>query len=161
MHEQGLARCQPRVGHDSGVDGARDFRQGSRVSQRQPGRDRQHVPGRHRDLLGVTASGQQRAHLVAWLPAGDLAADGCDPAGALHARIGRRARRRRVAALPLRQIGPVHSGCSNSDQHLIGCRDRIGHFAQLEYLWPARVIDHNRAHGVLRQRQLHSGTSLA
>ena len=91
-------------------------------------------PSRHHDLLGVAAAGQQRAHLVTRPPAGDAVADGPDPAGAFQARVRRRARRRRVAALPLHQVGAVDTAGGDLDDHLAGAGDRVG------YLKPAQDV---------------------
>ena len=68
---------------------------------------RHHLPGRHGHPLGVPAAGQQRAHLVADRPARRRPRRARRSAAALQAEDVRGARRRRVEALPLQEVGAV------------------------------------------------------
>jgi hypothetical protein len=107
---------------------------------------RQQLALRHGHLLRVTAAGQQRAHLVADLPADDARAQRGDPAAALQPGIRRRARRRRVEALPLHDVGRVDPGRHHVDDHFARSRHRVGHLGELEHVRPARAGDDDGTH---------------
>jgi hypothetical protein len=73
--------------------------------------------------LGVAAAGQERHHPSAVLGL----------TGAFEARdVGRGARRRRIAAGALGEIGAVDAGGADADQHLSLVRDGIGALLELE-----------------------------
>ena len=111
-----------------------------------PRGQRQHLPRRHHHLLGVTAAGQQRAHLVTRPPVRDAVADGADPARALQARVRRRARRRRVEALPLHQVRAVDPAGGDVDDHLARAGDRVGHLEPVQHLGFAGFGDDDSVH---------------
>ena len=105
VHEQRLARPQPGRHEDVAPHRAHDLRQRRGVRERHAVRHRQQLAGRDRDALGVAAAGEQRAHLVARRPVAGAVAHGADGAAALQPEVRRRARRRRVEALPLQDVG--------------------------------------------------------
>ena len=92
----------------------------------------QHLPGGHADQLGVATSRQQRAHLVADRPAVDAVTDRVHRAADLEAGVVRRARRRRVEAHPLHDVGAVDPGRRHPDPDLAGSRLRVGDVGQHE-----------------------------
>ena len=106
---------------------------------------RQHLHRGHRDLLGVSAPGEQRAHARADRPAVDALADGADRARALQPDDLRRARRRRVLARGLHQVGTVHGGRDDVDDHLAAPGHRIGRIRPLERLVDRALL--HRLHG--------------
>ena len=111
--------------------------------------DRQHLASGHHDLLGVAAACQQRAHLVAGLPSGDVAAHGRDAAGAFQAGIRRSAGRRRIEPLPLCQIRAVDTGGGDIDQHLVRSGRRIRRLHPAKDVGPAGLGDDDGMHCVL------------
>ena len=117
------------------------------LQQGQPGRHRQQLAGRDRDPLRVPAAAEQRAHLVADGPAGHAVAERGDPARALQPRVRRGARRRRVVALPLQEVGPVDRAGGDLDEHLAGAGLRVRHLGPLQHLGTAGLADRDRVHG--------------
>ena len=107
------------------------------------------LPGRDGHLLGVAAAGQQRADLLAGLPPGDAVAEGGHGARALEARIGRRARRRRVEPLALHEVGPVDACRGHLDQNLARPRPRVRHLGPLQNFGASGLADHDRVHSCL------------
>ena len=111
--------------------------------------DRKQLPGRDGHLLGVAAAGQQRADLLADVPSGDAVAEGRHGARALEARIGRRARRRRVEPLTLHEVGPVDAGRGHLDENLARPRPRVRDLGPLENFRASGLADHDRVHSCL------------
>ena len=72
MDEEDLPRLQVRGHEDVAPHRRRDLDEPGRVDERHPARHRQELTDRHGDLLGVAATRQQRAHLIADLEAGVL-----------------------------------------------------------------------------------------
>ena len=120
MHQERLALAQ--VGELPTFDHTVQATSGSAAAsgQGQPGRHRQQLAGRDRHPLRVPAAAEQRAHLGADRPAGHPVAERGDPARALQPRVRRGARRRRVVALPLQEVGPVDRAGDDLDEHLAG-----------------------------------------
>ena len=110
--------------------------------------DGHQLPGGDGDLLGVAATGQQRAHLVADGPAGDALAQLCDATGALHAEIGRGAARGRVVALALQHVGPVQAGRGHVEDDLARPGLGRGHVLNLEHFGATWVGNHDGAHRI-------------
>ncbi len=146
VHQVHLARVEMGLLVDGALDGARRLRQARGVRQRDAVRDRQQLPLRHGHFLRVPAAAEQRAHLVPQLPAGDFVAKRGDPAGAFQPGVVRRARWRRVAALALHQVGPVHPGGGDIDDHLVRSRHRVGDLLPAEHAGPSRLSDHCGTH---------------
>ena len=91
------------------VRGEKGLRHGGRRLIAERVGDRQCLILVHREQLGHRATADQSHHPVAHLPAGD-APNRLDLARVLHAGdVGGPARRRRVVASPLQQIGPVEA----------------------------------------------------
>ena len=97
-------------------------------------------------VLGVAAAVDERAHLVAELPARDARADGCHLAGDLEAGQRRVARRRRIEPGALHEVGTVDAGRGHLDQDLAGRRLGRGHGLRLQDLGPAGRGDLDRRH---------------
>src|SRR5690606_9272490 len=110
------------------------------------GRDRQQLRRGHGDLLRVPAAREQRAHLVADLPALDTLAERGDPAGALEPDDVRRAGRRRVVALPLQQVGAVDRARHHVDDDLARARDGVRDLGPLQHFRAARFPHRDRMH---------------
>ena len=86
---------------------------------------------------------------------GDLAADGHHLAGELHARdVGRPARRRRVEAGPLHQVGRVQPGRPHGHQQLGVAGDRVVPLLPVQ----VGVSDHDGVHGGHPTRPGHAAT---
>ena len=107
----------------------------------------------NRDLLGVTAAREQRAHLVTGLPAGHAGADRGDGARALKARVRRGPLGRRIEALALHHVGPVHRGSGHVDEDLARPGHRVGDLGPLQNLGTAWFGDDDRVHRCLLARE--------
>src|SRR5262249_29326759 len=118
VDEERVERAETAVDEDVGPDRAGHLGQAGRIDQADPSRDRQALPGRNRYELGVSAAGEQRAHLVADLPLGHTGPERLHDSGALQARVGRRARWRRIEARALEQVRAVQPGGDHIDQYL-------------------------------------------
>ena len=111
-----------------------------------PARHGQHLLGGRDDPLGVAATVEEGADLVADLPLLDAVTDGCDATADLEARILRRARGRRVVAEPLHDVGTVDPGRHDVDEHLPGTRDGVGHLVEDEAVGVSGLRDGDGAH---------------
>ena len=79
--------------------------------------------GRDAHVLGLRAAADDAEHAVAGLESGDVGAGALDDARELEpGDVGRDARRRRVEAGALHQIGAVQPGTVHPDEHLVGAR---------------------------------------
>jgi hypothetical protein len=95
----------------------------------------EHVSRVDRHQLGVAAAGKERHHAAAVLGL----------ACALEPRHVGHARRRRIPAGTLAQIGTVHAGCADADEQLAVAGNRVGTLLGDE---PA-VVDGSHAHSVM------------
>jgi hypothetical protein len=129
------------------VDGEERLGDGGGLDERQALRHAHGARGRHRDLLGVTAAGEQGHRAVAATPAVDAGPDLGDLAGALETENGGRTGRRRVLPLPLQQVGAVEGGGGDAEHELAVTRHRGGDFGDAEHALVARTVDHDGAHG--------------
>jgi hypothetical protein len=125
MDQHALAGRKARGIEQVGPHGEEHFRQSRCVDQRDAARHRQNAFGRRGAELGIAATGNQRAHLIAHTPSADALAQFGDRAGHFHAENLGRARRRRITARALRQIGVVQPRRGHLDQHLAGFRHRF------------------------------------
>ena len=82
--------------------------------------DGEDLAGGHGDLLGVAAADEQRAHLVADDPLGDVRANGVDDTGDLEAGDVGLAGGRVVEALSLKGVRAVDARCGDLDADLAG-----------------------------------------
>ena len=109
VDQHGLALGREAALEQVGPDGEQRFRQRRRLGQVEPVRDRQ-AGARGRDaIFGIAAAGDQRADRFANELLGALACFD-DLAGDFEAEDVRRARRRRVEAAALEDVGPVDAG---------------------------------------------------
>ena len=90
------------------------------------GREREDLPGVDADLLGVPATGEQRADLVADRPQVDPFPDRVDPAAHLEAGVLRGAGRWWVEAHPLHDVGTVDPRGGDGDPDLAGTGLGVG-----------------------------------
>ncbi|MOA02315.1 hypothetical protein D3C78_1217620 [compost metagenome] len=126
MQQHLLARQQAAQLEQVEPGGGVDLRQHRGLLQTQPLGHRQGVAGIHHHLLGHAAAGQQRAHPVAHAPA-TAGPHLADHSGALQTQHRGHARRRRVQAVALQQVGSVETGGrhANADLPDIAFRARL------------------------------------
>ena len=132
---------------DVGPDRAGDLRQRGGLHQRQPGRDRQQLAGRDGDPLGVPAAAEQRAHLVADLPAGDAVAERgrpgrCTPGPGTAGRRAAAGSGPAAACRSARLTALAATSTSTSPAR----RLRVGHLRPVQHLGTARLADRDRVH---------------
>ena len=126
VHEHRLPGGETAALDHVGPDGERRLRHRGRLREAEAPGNRQALFGRRTAVLGVAAAGDQRADVVADPPRRHVAADFDDGAGDLEAGDIRRSGRRRVLALALHQVRPVHASGRDLDQHLPGAGRRSG-----------------------------------
>ncbi len=146
VHEQRLARSEPRVEHDVRPHCRDDLGQAGRLHEVEAIGHREDVALVDRDELRVAAAGEQRAHAVADAPARRTRADGRDRARHLEPQVRRRACGRRVRALALAEVGAVDAGGGHADQDLSGAGDRIREVGEGEDVGAAGGGEGDRAH---------------
>ncbi|MNI36886.1 hypothetical protein D3C73_909530 [compost metagenome] len=120
MDQQGLARLQAAALEDVGEDGEGGLGQGGGLDEVEAVGNRQGVAGVDQGVFRVAAAAQQGADPVADGPAADAFADRLDLAGDLQPQHVRSARRRRITALALDDIGTIHPGGAHADADLAG-----------------------------------------
>ena len=130
MHQHRVAAHRIGALEQVGPYGKQCLRQCRRLDQVIALRHRQALPRGRQGILRITAPGQQRTDA---LPDQQLAAlpGRHDRAGYFQPRNVRSAGRRRIFALPLQHVGPVHPGGGHADQHLVIARDR--HWPRLRH----------------------------
>ena len=148
MNQKPLAGHQPAAHDDVRPDGEAGFGQTGRLAQRQSGGYGQRMVCLGQRISGIAATGQQRAHRIADLPACHPGPDGGDMPGTFQSRQGRGIGRWRIAASALQRIGAVYPGPGHADQDLPMARHRHRNGAALQHLWPARLCDFNCLHRV-------------
>ncbi|MGY3404272.1 hypothetical protein ACVWZV_000385 [Bradyrhizobium sp. GM5.1] len=104
-------------------------------------------------VLRITATGDQRHHLVTDLVPLGVAADGHHFAGDFEAGQVAGAGRRRIGAGALRDIGPVDAGGLHLDQDLVGAGLRQRPLFRHQHLRSAGFRDGD--HGHLRGQLVH------
>src|SRR6185295_14040875 len=109
--------------------------------------DRQALRRRRGAVLRVAAAGDQRADRIADGELADVGAGFLDGAGDLEAGNVGRAGRRRIAAAPLEDVGPVDAGGRDLDEHLTRGRHRPGALDRHEHVRLAGAGNLNRDHG--------------
>ena len=146
MHEQPFAGLQP--GHVEGIGPDREegLGQGGGLDEREPGRHGQGVGLMDQAVLGIAAAMGKRADQRARNVAGDAGADGDHLAGDFEAGQIRCARRWRIAAFALGNVGPVHARSGHLDQDLAGARLRHGARFERENFRPAGAGDGDYIH---------------
>ena len=99
------------------------------------------------DFLRVAAAGEERHRSIANAPAADVRADFDHLACALEAEDRRGARRRRIVAFALQQIGAIHGRRAHADAHRTVERQRRRvHFADPEDGFVAEMVEDDSAH---------------
>jgi hypothetical protein len=109
---------------------------GERPGETDRWQHRNRAPGRlnRAHFLGVCATREPGADLVADHPSGDPSSERGNATGALQTGVRRGTRRRVVEALPLQDIGAVHSRSDDLNQDLALGYCRVGDFSQLKDL---------------------------
>ena len=125
--------------------------------QRHSCRHGQAMPEMGEAVFGIAAAGDERADLLAEQRFGRALAQRDDFARYLEARDRRGARRRRVEALPLDDVGAVDPGMADPDQHLVFSRLRNRQRFGAEYLRPAGFVEPHCSHRI-RQNLTHCKT---
>jgi hypothetical protein len=143
------------------VHGADHLRQGGRVGQAHPAGPGQQLPGLDRHLFRVPAAGEQHAHLVTNGPAVHAVAKRGDAARALESWIGRRARRRRVQALPLHQVGTVDARPDDLHYGFPRRGGRVRHLGKLQDVGSPRLGNDHGTHAHSPSSSPRGGPSLA
>ena len=120
MQQHALLLLQPGLHVQVQVGSGKHLGNSSGADRVEAARHLQHLPRRHHHLFGIAAAGEQRAHLIARSHATDALAHLEHLARALQAEDGASARRWRVAARALHQIGAIDGGGFDADAHLPG-----------------------------------------
>ena len=119
MQQHGLAGFQRAALEHVVPDGEEGFRDRAGFHHREL-RDHRQRDRLVRDaVFGIAAARDQRHHLVADLPALHAVAERDDFAGNLEPGNIARAGRRRIVALALHHVRPVHAGGRDLDQHFV------------------------------------------
>ena len=115
------------------------------------------MPRRRNTILGVTASGHQRADAIAGADRNDTFADADDQTGDLQARNVRRAGWRRIVALALHHVGPIHPGGNDSNEDLARPWLRRRALSQAQNLGSARrqYLDGCHRRWNVREHRIH------
>ena len=154
MHQHGVALGRIGALEQIGPHGEQGFGNRRRLDHRQAVRHRQALARIDRDIFGIAAARQQCADRLAQLLVADILADRDDRAGNLQPRNRRRARRRRIAALTLQHVRPVHPGGGDADQHFTGAWARHRPLDRYEHVRPARRIRVDRQHRIWKCHHL-------
>ena len=113
-----MIRLEFRAHHQRLRHGEEGLGQRGGIDQRQSAGQGQDLARRHRDILGISAAVAEGDDAVAGLERRDAFAHGRNLAGYLEAGHRGMAGRRVVPAAPLEQVGIVHAGRRDADQHL-------------------------------------------
>ena len=147
MHDDDLSWSKPAEHQQIQPCGEKCLGNGGRLGEAHPLWDAHGVRGGYARELGVAAATKKRHHALAGHErraalqdlAGDFQAEDLGFTG-----------RRRIAAHPLQQVGPVDSGGADAHEQVAGSRLRIGHVAELQHLGTAGRLDDDGAHGGAR-----------
>ncbi len=97
--------------------------------------------------VGEPAAAHDAEHPVADSPGQDAFPNGSYDAGRLKAGdVLRRARRRRVVALPLRHVSPVHAREPGRHDNLVRARNRVRALGQADNLVAASALECHSPH---------------
>ena len=147
MHQKRLAgREAPPIEH-VGPDREEGFGDRAGFEIGHAGRDGQHAIAMRGAEARIAAARHEGAYAVADLPAPTLVRD--RDHGARHFQpwdVRRRAGRRRVSALPLQNVRPVHARGGHPDEHFAGLQRRHRPPLRFQHLRAARRAHHDRGH---------------
>ena len=120
MHQHPLAGPETGAGHEGVVRGDEGLGCAAHREQIEAVGHGRALRGRNRDVFGLGPAARDPEHPGAHVDAGGVGAAGLDDPGELQARdVGRGARRRRVVAGELEQVGPVEAGAVHPHEHLV------------------------------------------
>jgi hypothetical protein len=97
-------------------------------------------------LLGVSPTGQQRAHLVADIPPLDARAERSYATGTFQTEKWGSTSRRRIVTASLQQVSSVDSSCFDLDHNLAGRYLRIGHLNRAQDVWTTGFARNDGTH---------------
>ena len=126
VDEDRLARLQLAALEHVGPDGEERLGDARRLDRREALRDRQALLVRNGGACRVAAAREERADRIADRPAAHVRAERGDDAGDFETGNVGRARRRRILAEALQQIGAIDARGRDVDQDLAGGGNRIG-----------------------------------
>ena len=156
MDERGLPRREPAVPEEIGPDREIGLGQrggAERVVAAGPG---QALRRRGDRVFRVAAAVHERADPVTRRKLPGIFAPVHDRARHFEADMRARAGRRRILALALGDIGAVHAGRLDPDQHLVGPRPRHGPGRRAQHFGAAGALGLDEGHGL---RQVRHGIS--
>ena len=140
---------RPGLGEQRVVGGGDVLRDGAGLLPRERGGHRDGGALVHDEPLGLPAAGQHRHHPIADREAGGAGPEGDHLAGRLEAGdVDRRARRRRVEAGALEEVGVADAGGPHRHRDLARARLRVRVLPPLE----RAIDDRDRVHGAARYR---------
>ena len=152
MDENGAARRKRAELEDIQKDREEDFRGGGGLLPRESVRNLHGANRRDDDLLRVAAARKQRHRPLALAPAADLGADLYHFARTLKAKNRGCAGGRRIEALALEEVRPVHRRRHHAQAQVLRTGGRCGELAEAKHaLVPGRV-EHDRLHRRVRYR---------
>ena len=159
VDEQPFADADATAADDVRVDGCEHLGQGSGGGEVEGVGHREELTGGRGDLLGVAAAGEQRGDAIADAPVLHVGAELDDRARDLEAGDLRRTRRRVVEALPLQEVGAIHSGGVDSDEDLVRPDLRGGDVGELQCLGISGGGNRDSAHVTTVDRGAVAGRS--
>ena len=148
MDEERLARFQRAALEHVVPYGEERLGDRRRFGEREAVRYRQGVGLVHHAIVSVAAARRQRTDQVALVPARRAGAERGDLAGDFEARKVGGARRRRICALPLEDVGTVDAGRPDPDQDLAFARLRNRALFRLEHQRAAGLADRHCRHAL-------------
>src|SRR5262249_6501676 len=162
VDEGGLAEGEgAEAGHEEvGEGGEEGLRERRRLLVAHRLRDRQHRAMMDDDVCGVAATSEESHDALATCEAAHGGAALHDGPGALEAENRGGAGRRRIEALALEEIGPVHGGRRHADAELLRSERRRGRLAEGEDVLIARLANQDGAHAA-RHTTIEGGESTA
>ena len=147
VHQQRLAHRQPAAGADRVVGGDERLRDGRRVELVQVRRHARDASLVHRHAIRQSPAADEAEHAVTGPESEHLVADRLDRARHLEpGDVGRRARRGRVVAGALVQVGRVEAGVADAHEHLAAAGDGIGTLLEVDDLAAAGPGEHDATH---------------
>ena len=132
MQQHPLVGDETRLLVEVEVGGGEHLRHRGGFAQGQALGHPQHLAGGRHHRFGIAAASQQGADLIAGLDPLHPLAHFNDFAGALQAKDGAGARRRRIASGRLHEVGAVDGAGGHGDLHLTDAGFRLRGFAQCQ-----------------------------
>ena len=141
VQQHGLAVGEPGVEEQVHVRREIGFADAGCLLEAQARRNAHDVARMGRRELGVTAAAEQREHALAAREFRDARAECLDGAGGLEPEQRRFAGRRRIMALPLHDVGPVHARRVHANQDAAWSGDRGFGLPGFQHLGSAETVE--------------------